>query len=187
MASDLNKAYAAEFDRLRDDANYSAQAYFEAAKSSHFWARNIVFIPALASAIASLLVALGESKSWGAVSAVSAAIAATAAFLGTEKRATAFKESARAFTKIRHRALMEKNLALTSDDLTGVDGTIRSIWSEYNAVVDSSEPVPNRLFGRAQKRIKAGVLETTVDAASVAKGKARDAGGKAKSTIPDVK
>jgi hypothetical protein len=42
--------YLKELDNLYEDASYSAQTYFEAAKSAEMWGKAIVFIPALVRA-----------------------------------------------------------------------------------------------------------------------------------------
>lgn len=96
---DVRSLYKSEFSKLVEDANYSAQTYYEASKAAEFWGKSVVFFPALLAAVASLLVALGLSKMWGAVAAVSAAITATASFLGTQRQAAAFRASGNSFTK----------------------------------------------------------------------------------------
>src|SRR5262245_28909315 len=111
MSDEDAKPYILQLEKMREDATYSAQAYYEASKSAEFWGRSIVLIPALLAGLAGLIIAFGGPRELGAVSAVSAVVAATAAFLGSEKRASSFKESARRFTSLRHRAAMEIDLA----------------------------------------------------------------------------
>lgn len=74
--------YTSQLNNLSEDAGYSAQSYFEAAKAAEFWGRAIVFVPALLGAVAAIIVALGGTREWGAVGAVAGAVAATASFLG---------------------------------------------------------------------------------------------------------
>ncbi|MET8339775.1 SLATT domain-containing protein [Streptosporangium canum] len=150
--------YLAELDSLYEDASYSAQSYFEAAKSAEFWGKAIVFVPALMSATAALLVALGWAKQWGAVGAVAGAVAATAAFLGSEKRASSHKETARQFTKLRHEVRFERSLAHKRRSDEDLEERIRVLRDNYNVIVSTGELVSNRFFSRAQQRIKKGVL-----------------------------
>src|SRR5262249_9407992 len=111
MSNEDKRAVLSEVEHLYTDSAYSAQAYFEAAKSAEFWGRGIVFVPAVLAAIASFLVAIGEPKEWGAVGSVTAAIAATASFLGSDKKATSLRETGRRHTVLRHAAGMELALA----------------------------------------------------------------------------
>jgi hypothetical protein len=39
-----------------------------------------------------------------------------------------------------------------------LEEALRSLQTDYDAIVGASEPVPNRAFSKAQKRIGAGVL-----------------------------
>jgi hypothetical protein len=156
------KPYTRELDRLYEDASYSSQTYFEAAKSAEFWGRGIVFLPALVAATASLLVALGEPKSWGAIGAVAGAVAATASFLGAERRANSLKESARRFTVLRHAAMLERNLALQRSD-QDLEHIVRSLRDQYASIVSANELAGTRFFNRAQKRIDSGVLRYEAD------------------------
>lgn len=151
--------YVGELRKIYEDASYSAQAYFEAAKRADFWGRAIVSIPALLGAAAGVVVALGGAKEWGSVGAVAGVVAATASLLGSNQNSDSFKQSARAFTQIRHRAGTEIALAARKDSEGELGDVLRSIREEYGSVVAGSEPVPGRAFKKAQRRIGAGVLE----------------------------
>ncbi|MDB4873059.1 MAG: hypothetical protein JWL97_4063 [Gemmatimonadales bacterium] len=152
------RPYLSELDNLYEDSSYTAQSYFEAAKSAEFWGKAIVFIPALAGTVAALLVSIGGSKQWGAVGAVAGAITLTASFLGAEKKANSYKETGRRFTGLRHEIRLERTLLIKRSNESDVEKRLRALRKEYNDIVSASELVPNRLFRRAAKRIKAGVL-----------------------------
>ncbi|MET8864040.1 SLATT domain-containing protein [Nonomuraea sp. NPDC004580] len=152
------KPYLAELDNLYEDASYSAQSYFEAAKSAEFWGKAIVFLPALLSAVSALIVALGGPKQWAALGAISGAVAATAAFLGSEKRANSHKETGRQFTKLRHEVRLERALAHKRPDEGDLEERVRALREKYSTIVSTGELVGNRFFHRAQMRIKQGVL-----------------------------
>jgi hypothetical protein len=159
LSKQVTDPYMSQLLTLSEDANYSAQTYFEAAKSAEFWGRAIVFVPAVLGAIAGVIVALSGIREWGAVSAVAGAVAATASFLGSDRKSASFKESAKKFTNLRHRAAMEVKLAhrqLSEEDLGAI---LRSLRKEYEAVVLVTEPAPGRAFSKAQSRIKEGVLD----------------------------
>lgn len=158
--------YTSQLSNLREDAGYSAQSYFEAAKAAEFWGKAIVFVPALLGAVAGIIVALGGTREWGAVGAVAGAVAATASFLGSDRKSGSFKESARQFTKLRHRAAMELELASRKTSENELDETLRTLRREYDSVVNVSEPVPDRAFSKAKKRIDSGVLEYEPDPTS---------------------
>ena len=160
MAVTIEEAapYLLQLEKLNEDASYSAQAYFEAAKSAEIWARAIIFVPAVLAAIAALIVALGGAKEFGAVGAVAGAVAATASFLGTDRKASSFKDSGRQFTRLRHRASMELDLSARIDTEERLDTVVRALRKEYEDVISVSEPVPGRAFRKAQKRIGDGVL-----------------------------
>ncbi|MEU5879457.1 SLATT domain-containing protein [Spirillospora sp. NPDC047279] len=154
------KPYTDELGKLCEDSSYSAQAYFEAAKSAEFWDKIIVFVPSLVAAVAALLVAVGEPRAWAALGAVSGAVAATASFVGTGKRAASYKETGRRFTKLRHDAALELSLVLKRSGDSELERKVRSLRKEYAEIVSSSDLVSNRLFKRAAKRVKAGVLSS---------------------------
>ncbi|WP_431901326.1 SLATT domain-containing protein [Amycolatopsis thermoflava] len=151
--------YVSQMSHLYEDASYSAQAYFEAAKLAEFWGRAIVFLPSLVGAIGGILVALDEPKQWGALSAVAGAVAATASFLGASRNAASYKDSARQFTTLRHKASLEIALAGRKDSEKDLENATRALREEYDAIVSSSEPTPGRAFRKAQNRIRDGVLE----------------------------
>ncbi|MEV7984751.1 SLATT domain-containing protein [Micromonospora sp. NPDC085948] len=160
--SERESPYVRELDRLYEDASYSAQTYFEAAKSAEAWGKSMVFGPALASALASFLVALGESKQWGAVGAVAGAIAATAAFLGADRKANSLKDTARKYTALRHSARLEKELSASRSD-DDLDAVVRGLREQYSLIVSTNEVVASRFFKKAHTRIGAGVLKYEVD------------------------
>lgn len=151
------KPYIEELNELYIDATYSAMTYFEAAKSAELWGKVLVFIPALFASLSGLLVSLGQPGRWGAVGAVAGAVAATAAFLGSDRKAPSFKDSARQFTVLRHRAKMEEKLAGSHASISELDAKVRSLRGEYESIVNKTEPTPNRIFRKVQKRIGSGV------------------------------
>jgi len=150
--------YLTQLKKLNEDASYSAQAYFEAAKSAEVWGRAIVFIPAVLGAVAALIVALGGPKEFGAAGAVAGAVAATASFLGSDRKASAFKDSARQFTRLRHRASLELDLLPRAETEAKLNSVVRALRKEYEDIVSVGEPVPGRAFRKAQGRIGSGVL-----------------------------
>lgn len=157
LDAELTKPYINELEELYTDSTYSALTYFEAAQSAELWGKLLVFLPALASSVSGLLVALGQTQRWGAVSAIAGAIAATAAFLGADRKAPSYKDSARQFTALRHRAKMESKLAFNQPTVEALDAIVRTLRTEYENIVSKSEPTPNRAFKKAQRRIGEGV------------------------------
>jgi hypothetical protein len=157
--ADARSLYRSEFGKLVEDANYSAQTYYEASKAAEFWGKSIVFIPALLATVASLLVTLGLSRLWGAVGALSAAIAATASFLGTQRQAAAFRASGNIFTKIRHEARMWHDSLVEIQPESEILGALKELRKEYASAVDQIELPSNRFFTKASKRIERGVLD----------------------------
>lgn len=154
------RSYMEELEKLCVDASYSAQAYFEAAKSAEFWDKVIVFVPSLLAAIAAFSVAIGAARQWASVGAISGAVAATASFVGVGKKAVSYKETGRRFTQLRHEAGLERSLALDAADIADLESKVRALRQEYADAVSSGELIPNRLFNRAAKRIKSGVLSS---------------------------
>ncbi|QKW16718.1 SLATT domain-containing protein [Verrucosispora sp. NA02020] len=151
-----------ELDRLYEDASYTAQTYFEAAKSADLWGKNVVFLPAVASAVASILVALGEPKQWGAIGAVAGAIAATAAFLGADRKASSLKDTARKFTVLRHAVRLERELSEGRKE-EELEQALRGLRDQYDLIVSTNEIVSSRFFRKASKRLKGGVLKYDSD------------------------
>lgn len=147
---------------LSTDANYSAQSYFEAAKSADFWSRIIVFLPALVAALAGMITAFYSIKIGGPISAVSGAVAATAAFIGSGKQASSYRESARKYTNLRHAARLEIAVSQSKTE-PELEKVVRDLFERREAIVSSDEPVPNRFFDRASKRIDAGVTSYSRD------------------------
>ncbi|QDY77746.1 hypothetical protein [Streptomyces qinzhouensis] len=146
-----------ELERLSEGCLYSAQAYFEAAKRAEFWGRLMIFLPACISAVAGFMSALRKEEVWGAISAVSGSVAATAAFLGTTKKAADFQLSARSYTILRHRLILESRILSIGDDLQESQEKLRSLGDAYMQIVANDVPVPNRSFSLARKRIHQGL------------------------------
>ncbi|MEW2358269.1 hypothetical protein [Spirillospora sp. NPDC029432] len=156
--SDNTPQIISELERLYEDASYSAQTYFEAAKSAAFWGKTFILFPALTSSASSFVVALGWSKSWGTLGAIAGAVAATAVFLGSDRRANSYLKSAKGFTDIRHAARLEMNLAQTTSEATELETRLRTLRSDYSAISSETDPASNRFFRKSQKRINRGVL-----------------------------
>lgn len=157
MNSDQFEAIKSEYGRIQENCLYSAQAYFEAAKRAEVWGRLMVFIPACISALSGFMSAMNKTSTWGAVSAVAGAIAATASFLGATKKAADFQSSARSYTSLRHVVHMEMALLSTAQDWDEAQSTLRSLNSSYVQIVSTDVPMPNRAFGVARKRIQQGM------------------------------
>lgn len=146
-----------EFERIQENCLYSAQAYFEAAKRAEFWGRLMVFVPACVSALSGFMSAMNKTPTWGAVSAVAGAVAATASFLGATKKAADFQSSARSYTSLRHNVHVEIALLSTARDWIDAQSTLRSLNSSYVQIVSTDVPMPNRAFNVARKRIQQGM------------------------------
>ncbi|MFD2415121.1 hypothetical protein [Amycolatopsis pigmentata] len=148
-------AYQKILDRLYDNATYSAQAYFEAAKGAEFLGKVIVFLPALMAACAGALVALDFSKAWGIAAAAAGLVSATGSFLGAERKAPSFRESARRYTQLRHKIASAADLA-TFASVKDLAEIVKKLEVEYSEIVGRDEPVSNRYFNRASRRVKRG-------------------------------
>ena len=162
--------YRSEFERLYSDATYSAQTYYEAAKSSEFWGRAIVFIPALFAAAASLLVIFGQTRLWGVVGVVSSVVIATSSYLGAERRASALRESGNSFTKIRHEARMWRDALVFTQPEDECLRSLKELRAAYALVVDKIELPGNRFFIKADRRIGEGALDYEQPAQGSASG-----------------
>lgn len=162
MASTDSSTSVELLTTLSTDANYSAQSYFEAAKSADFWSRVIVFVPALVSALAGMITAFYSIKVGGPISAVSGAVAATASFIGSGKQASSYRESARKYTNLRHAARLEIALSHTKTQ-EELEEIVRALFERRESIVSSDEPVSNRFFNRASERIDAGVTSYNQD------------------------
>ena len=150
--------YVKELERLQGNSLYSAQAYFEAAKFSETVGRLFVFLPALVSAVAGTIIATGGTKAWGVASAVSGAVAATASYLGSERKSTSYRTSARRYTGLRHRLTFESSILGNKDTLPEVEEVTRSLTAEYQEIVAADDPVPNSLYEKARKRINENIV-----------------------------
>jgi hypothetical protein len=152
--------YAEVLDKLHSNATYSAQTYYESTKRAEFWGKAIVFAPAIVSALAGMFVALGADKSWGVASAMAGLVAATGSFLGAERKANSYKESARRYTQLRHEIEYTRSTIPTYSSVSDLALEVRKIKEQYQAIIDRDEPTPNRSFAKANKRIQAGVTDT---------------------------
>ncbi|WP_416475503.1 hypothetical protein [Streptomyces sp. LKA04] len=153
------EAIEKELKRIQENCLYSAQGYFEAAKSAELWGRLMVFIPACITAVAGIVTATGGARSFGAVSAVSGAVAATASFLGSSKKATDFLASARSYTGLRQKVHTEISFLNAESDYAALERTARSFSDEYVRISATDVPMPNRFFEKASKRIGQGSAE----------------------------
>lgn len=90
---------------------------------------------------------------------LSATVTATASFLGTQRKAAAFRASGTSFTKIRHEARMWHDSLVSLQPESEIVRTLKDLRKEYAAAIDEIELPSNRYFTKAQKRIGRGVLE----------------------------
>jgi hypothetical protein len=150
-----------ELARIQSNCLYTAQGYFEAAKSAEKWGRLMVFIPACVTAISSLLVAVkvGPEVFFSGLGAVSGAVAATAAFLGSPKTAADHLASARAYTALKHRADTEISLMTEASDLAVLEVRVRELSADYVRITSTDTPMANKFFEKAQQRIQQGAAE----------------------------
>jgi hypothetical protein len=170
LNADARTLLKAEFSRIAEDANYSAQSYYEASKGAEFWGKTIVFLPAVVAAVSSFLVALGQSRLWGVVSAVSAVITATASFLGAQRQAVSFRASGNSFTKIRHNARMWCDSLVDIESEDESKAALMRLRKEYDTAIDQLELPSTHYFKRASKRIASGVLKYQENATGTAAG-----------------
>jgi hypothetical protein len=90
---------------------------------------------------------------------VSAAITATASFLGSQRQAAAFRVSGNNFTKIRHEARVWRDSLVEIQPESEVLGALKELRKEYASEVDQIELPSNRYFAKTSKRIEQGVLD----------------------------
>ncbi|CAD5968797.1 MULTISPECIES: SLATT domain-containing protein [Streptomyces] len=150
-----------ELARIQSNCLYTAQGYFEAAKSAEKWGRLMVFIPACVTAICSLLVAVkvGPAVFVSGLGAVSGAVAATAAFLGSPKTAADHLASARAYTALKHRADTEISFLTEASDLAVFEARTRELSADYVRITSTDTPMANKFHEKAQQRIQQGAAE----------------------------
>ncbi|MER7464225.1 SLATT domain-containing protein [Streptomyces sp. NPDC097981] len=150
-----------ELKRIHGNCLYSAQGYFEAAKSAEKWGRLMVFIPACVTAVSSFLAAVkvGPGVFFSGLGAVAGAIAATAAFLGSPKKAADHLASARAYTALKHRADTEISLMTEASDLAVLEARTRELSADYVRITSTDTPMGNRFYDKARQRIQQGSAE----------------------------
>lgn len=161
MTSKISHAdlYQPEFDRLYEDASYSAQTYYEASKSAEFWGRAIVYVPALVASVTSLLVILGLTKLWAIGGVTAGIVSATSSFLGAQTKASAFRQSGNAFTKLRHEARMWRDALVEVRPEQEAFEELNKLRTEYAQIVDGIQLPSNRFFKKAHRRISEGILQ----------------------------
>lgn len=152
------KPYLDELDRAYSDALYSAQTYFEAAKSSRLWAKAIVFVPSVVATIVAFAISIGQPKWLGAVGAIASVVAATASFMGSIKTANTYENAAKRFTNTQHKIRLERSAMVNVKSIESLDRRVRELQDEYADIVLDAPAVSNRFFRRAQKRIGKGDL-----------------------------
>ncbi|MEV0690468.1 SLATT domain-containing protein [Streptomyces sp. NPDC050388] len=147
-----------ELERIRGNCLYTAQGYFEAAKSAEKWGRLMVFIPACVTAICGFLVAVkvGPQVFFSGLGAVAGAVAATAAFLGSPKAAADHLASARAYTALKHRADTEISLMTEASDLAVLEARTRELSADYIRTTATDTPMANKFYEKARRRIQQG-------------------------------
>ncbi|MFD8296598.1 SLATT domain-containing protein [Streptomyces bauhiniae] len=147
-----------ELRRIQGNCLYTAQGYFEAAKSAEKWGRLMVFIPACATAVSGFLVAVkvGPGVFFSGLGAVAGAVAATAAFLGSPKTAADHLASARAYTALKHRVDAEINLMTEASDLAALEARTRELSTDYVRITSTDTPMANKFYEKARQRIQQG-------------------------------
>jgi hypothetical protein len=151
--------YQAEFNRIYEDASYSAQTYYEASKSAQFWGRAIVYVPALIASATSLMVILGLSKLWSIGGVTAGIVSATSSFLGAETKSAAFRQSGNAFTRLRHEARLWRDAFVEVRLEAEAFDTLNKLRNEYAQIVDGIQLPSNRFFKKASRRIGQGILQ----------------------------
>ncbi|MFF3006624.1 SLATT domain-containing protein [Kitasatospora sp. NPDC057940] len=147
-----------KLERIQSNCLYTAQGYFEAAKSAEKWGRLMVFIPACVTAISGFLVAVkvGPEAFFSGLGAVAGAVAATAAFLGSPKAAADHLASARAYTALKHRADAEISLMTEASNLAALEARTRELSTDYIRITSTDTPMANKFYEKARQRIQQG-------------------------------
>ncbi|NHC14138.1 SLATT domain-containing protein [Motilibacter deserti] len=147
-----------ELERVRVEALYSAQAYYEASKRLERQARYLIFWPACVSAASAFAVAVGAPKWLGGVAALASIMAATANLMGADRKPAAYRKVAGEMTALRHKIALEIALAQFASSIQALEEITRRLAAEYQALASIAEPTSNRDYKSADKRIKAGVF-----------------------------
>lgn len=152
------RPYALQLEKVRSEALYSAQTYYEACKRLDSAARRLIFLPSCASAIAGFAVAIGAYRWIGGISALASVMVATASYIGVDRKAASYRRTAGQMTALRHRAALELDLA-REGTLEQLEQRTREASRDYQELVTTAEPTSNKDFALARKRIADGFFE----------------------------
>ena len=152
------RPYAVQLEKVRNEALYSAQTYYEASKRLDAAARRLIFLPSCASAIAGFAVAVGAFRWVGGISALASVMVATASYIGVDRKAASYRRTAGQMTALRHRVALELDLARESA-VGELEQRTRDASRDYQELVATAEPTTNRDFDVARARIAGGLLD----------------------------
>ncbi|HTE54976.1 MAG TPA: SLATT domain-containing protein [Kofleriaceae bacterium] len=157
----------AECRRIEENCLYTGQAHFEIAKhrgkSARLW---LTLVPALVSAVASFVVAVGAPKLIAAVASLSSAVIAIGSFLGAGKDAAAHENAGKLLTQLRDetRALrLVSAPGLTTEQLAA---EVKALGTRYRAFVASLPTTDAATFEKVRARIRSGTFEFDSDGAT---------------------
>ncbi|SRR6266542_1565654 len=148
----------AECNRIAGDSLYTSQAHFECAASAKRRGRWLLTLPAAVAAVIGILTAVGLPGWLGAFSAAAALVAAVASILGVDREEGSHCQAGNSLTALRHeaRALADTSWReLTHEQLAY---EVRRLSDRYGALITGLPTTDNKAFGRARKRIKAGLF-----------------------------
>lgn len=147
----------AECHKIAEDSLYTAQAHFEVASAKgravKLW---LQLLPAIATALSGIIVALGGPPWWGAIAALSGVLTGVAAYLGVDKETASHTVAAKLFTKLRHDA---RALADTfSKDMPEAEfrAEVKKLRDRYANYVESCPDTDDGAFEKARKKIQDG-------------------------------
>jgi hypothetical protein len=152
------QAFVTECDVIEQNATYTAEAHHIIAGQAH--GKNLLYkiIPAIVTALSSILNVLGVyPKVFAVLTIVAATVTLVGSVLDPEKERQSHLGAAKGFTILKQdaRALGKVYISRMSDER--LDEAVRNLHDRYNDLVRAVPPTNKKAFEEASARIKSGI------------------------------
>lgn len=144
---------------LEENSLYTAQAHFEMGARAEVARNMLLIVPAVFSAAAGALVAMGYSPMLGVAGALAGMLSAVASVLGVDKPPMQHRQAANLFTALRHEARSLRETFWCEMPRAALVAEVKRLEERYAVLAQTSEPTDDKAFNAARNKIRTKLFE----------------------------
>lgn len=144
---------------IEENCLYTAQTHFVLASRTTTARTAFLVFPAVVSALAGALVAIGFTPYLGVVGALGGMISAVASVLGVDKPPLNHRHAANLFTALRHQARSLHETFWREMPKDTLVAEVKRLEERYSTLLQTLEPTDDEAFQIARARIKEKLFE----------------------------